>query len=433
MTTQRDLSIIGGAVAPTTVMTGPVLWLVRGAYVILTATALALWVLGVMALLGKPPADCSVAVCDPVSYSAADLALMRELGWPSGLLRFIDQMAALMGAVYFVAAGILASKRSNDWLALVASFALVFLGAVFFTSADDALLSARPGMQPVLNLVQLAGMASFMVLLFTFPNGRMVPAGRVARWAVGLTLGLSILLGLLQIARGGGVGADRVTVFFAPLFVTGLAAQVYRYRRVSTLIERRQTQWILIGLAVTLIVMLLWLAVRALYPPSEPSVQRLIVVTAAGSFIAMMTTLFPLTFVFSILRYRLWDIDVFVRRTAQYTLVTGMLVLVYFGLVVVLQRLFTQLTGQQSTVAVVLSTLAIAALFNPLRRRVQSWIDWRFYRRKYDAEQVLEQFAATVRDETDLDALTAELVQVIQETMQPEFVSVWLAAPEEEW
>lgn len=102
-----------------------------------------------------------------------------------------------------------------------------------------------------------------------------------------------------------------------------------------------------------------------------------------------------------------------------------MLALVYFGLVVVLQRLLLPAIGD-STPAVVLSTLLIAALFMPLRRRVQGFIDRRFYRRKYDAEKVLAQFAATARDETDLDALTAELLRVIQETMQPEYVSLWL-------
>jgi hypothetical protein len=127
----------------------------------------------------------------------------------------------------------------------------------------------------------------------------------------------------------------------------------------------------------------------------------------------------------AVLRYRLFDIGVIIRRTTAYAILTALLALVYFGSVVVLQQVLDPFVGN-STPAVVLSTLLIAALFLPLRRRVQGAIDRRFYRNKYNAEKVLERFAATVRDETDLDALTAELVRVIQETMQPEHVSVWL-------
>ena len=132
----------------------------------------------------------------------------------------------------------------------------------------------------------------------------------------------------------------------------------------------------------------------------------------------------------AVFRYRLYDIDVVVRKTLVYAVLTALLALVYFGSVVMMQTLFSRLTGvEQSTLAVVVSTLVIAALFTPLRRRIQDWIDRRFFRKKYDAQQVLAQFALTARDETDLDALLAELVRVVDETMQPEHVSVWLRSP----
>jgi hypothetical protein len=128
----------------------------------------------------------------------------------------------------------------------------------------------------------------------------------------------------------------------------------------------------------------------------------------------------------AILRYRLYDIDLIIRRTLQYTLLTGLLAVIYFGSVVLLQSLVENLTGEQSPIVIVFSTLVIAALFNPLRSRVQDFIDRRFYRKKYDAEQALARFAAAARDEVDMNILTTKLVNLIDESLQPEEINLWL-------
>jgi hypothetical protein len=134
----------------------------------------------------------------------------------------------------------------------------------------------------------------------------------------------------------------------------------------------------------------------------------------------------PISMGIAMMRYRLYEIDLIINRTLVYGSLTATLVALYFGGIVVLQRLFVLLTGQQSTLAVVASTLLIAALFSPLRRRIQRFIDRSFYRRKYDAAKTLETFSMKLRDETDLEALSDDLVAVVRETMQPAHVSLWL-------
>ena len=134
----------------------------------------------------------------------------------------------------------------------------------------------------------------------------------------------------------------------------------------------------------------------------------------------------PISTGIAILRYRLYEIDTLINRTLVYGPLTAALVALYFGGVVLLQSLFVVLTGERSTLAIVASTLVIAAMFNPLRRRIQSFIDRRFYRRKYDARKTLEAFSTKLRDETDIEALNDELVGVVRETMQPAHVTLWL-------
>jgi hypothetical protein len=192
--------------------------------------------------------------------------------------------------------------------------------------------------------------------------------------------------------------------------IFSLVCQTYRYVRVSTTAERLQTRWFVVGFAAFLAIS----SLSAWVPANAAELDLLSTITL------------PLSIAISILRYRLWDIDVIIRRTLVYGALTALLAVVYIGSVVSLQTLLRPLVGTDTALATVASTLAIAALFQPLRHRMQALIDRHFYRRKYDAQQTVEAFSARLRAETDLETLVHDLTTVVQETMQPTHNSLWL-------
>jgi hypothetical protein len=208
-----------------------------------------------------------------------------------------------------------------------------------------------------------------------------------------------------------------------------ISVQIYRYTRVSNYTQRQQTKWLVFGLtgfsALNFLLGLIATVFPRLGAPDSP------VQLVSGTLLNYTNMILPLGVGIAILRYRLWDIDVIINRTLVYGTVTAILALVYFGLVISLQSLVRLVTGtiSEQPLIIVASTLAIAALFQPLRRRIQRIIDRRFYRRKYNAGRTLAAFSATLRDEVDLDQLKEELVAVVQETMQPAHVSLWLLQP----
>jgi divalent metal cation (Fe/Co/Zn/Cd) transporter len=190
---------------------------------------------------------------------------------------------------------------------------------------------------------------------------------------------------------------------------------------------RQQIKWIalagsLVGLLLSIVLGVLIVAelMRGTGGPTPLWLRGLLLV------MVLSFTGVPVAIGFAVLRYRLYEIDILINRALVYVSLTATLVAVYFGGVVLLQRLFVLLTGQRATLAVVASTLLIAALFSPLRKSIQEFVDRRFYRRKYDAAKTLEGFSAKLRDETDLDELNVELVRVVSVTIQPAHAGLWL-------
>lgn len=212
--------------------------------------------------------------------------------------------------------------------------------------------------------------------------------------------------------------------FISLLLITLLAAIsiAFRYRTAGQQV-RLQLCWFVVGGFFAVILLLLPVTVDVYRVQNNPGLSYPLILLGQMFMVPLY-----LAVGVAILRYRLYDIDVIIRKTLVYVMLSGLLILTYFGIVILLQSILESASGQQSPLAIVISTLIIAALFAPLRRRVQTFIDRRFYRQKYDAQQILAQFAQTARDEVEMEALTAELLHVIRETMHPELATLWLKA-----
>jgi hypothetical protein len=273
----------------------------------------------------------------------------------------------------------------------------------------------------------------FYVLLF--PTGRL--PGKRWRWVVWLTVAFMVG-GLVTSALSPGaylgsrgpirnpLGIEGFTSLWkgilyimSPLLFAAAALSVFMRLRSARGVERQQIKWLAYAAAIFALSVLLNVVTLAIEAPRWLVWTDTAIFTAAGLGVTLSIGI-------AILRYRLYDIDLLINRTLVYGSLTAVLALVYFGSVTGTQSIFRAITGQQSTLAVVASTLVLAALFNPLRRRIQSFIDRRFYRSKYDARKTLEAFSSKLRNETDLQTLNDDLVGVVKETMQPAHVSLWL-------
>ena len=356
-----------------------------------------------------------------------DIQGLRAMGWSvEGYAWYVLLTRSALKFMGIIVGVLIFWRRPNDRMAWVASVYLIIGGD---TSVAEALAGLQPAWWFLTRLLGCGGTVSFALFFYLFPTGSFVPRWTSWLWLawVPFNLGLwffpNTALDVNQYDTWG------VILFGVVFFGSFLTAQVYRYLRVSNRIEREQTKWVVLAIVASLIGFFMAISIVISRGGIERRLNPLFLLvdfgfSASGYFL-------PISIGIAILRYRLFDIDLVIRRTLQYSLLSGLLALTYFGLVVVLQSVFTAVSGsfgfaQDSPVVIVLSTLAIAALFLPLRRRVQGFIDRRFYRKKYDAQKVLAEFAATARDETDLDKLTARLVEVVEETVQPESVSLWL-------
>lgn len=329
----------------------------------------------------------------------------------------------IMPIGYFVIAGVIFWRASDRLMGFLTSLMLLILGPYLISGANNAVAELSAPLWRALNVVVVTiGYLSTIYFLFLFPNGRFVPGWlRLVSpvWTV-----VAVLTAVYDFFSQR--STDLTLLLFVAAIVAGVILQVYRYFNVSSAVERQQTKWVLGGMLGMMVPIVWWLLTEVIMHIPALTLEA----THAFVFVALAILLFPLSIAFSILRYRLWDLSIIIQRTLVYGLLTAILALVYFGSVVVAQAAFRTVTGGESQLAIVISTLGIAALFTPLRIRLQHFIDRRFYRRKYDAEKTLDRFGARVRDEIEIGGLETALLHAVQETVQPESVGLWVRPPE---
>jgi hypothetical protein len=346
---------------------------------------------------------------------------LEELGLSRGFYAAHDVgLSTVVTLVCFAVAAVIFLRRSDDGMALFTSYVLLLFGGAGAAGTMQELVEAHPAFWFPVHLLDYVSQVCFGIFFYVFPDGRFVP-----RWTRVFAV-LSLPFFVLDIFFPESSLATAAEPFFLVFVGTLVVAQVYRYRRVSTTEQRQQTKWVVFGIAVALVgfvvIVGLFSLIPALWQTTGPLSEIVIETIIYG-----LLLLIPLSIGVAVLRSRLYDIDVVINRALVYGPLTAALVALYVGSVVSLQYVFQALTGGGSQLAVVASTLLIAALFNALRLRIQGFIDRRFYRSKYDARRTLEAFSTRLRNETNLEQLNTELMSVVRETVQPEHVSFWLA------
>lgn len=374
--------------------------------------------------------------CQPEQITPGNAVALSHLGIPlNGYIAYMLTITLFTSLVSLATGAIIFWRNSRETIGLLVSLLLITFGCCGSTLELVGALSAA---YPHWVVIQIMSRAAFIIypafgLFFClFPNGRFVP-----RWSwLFLSLWIiSVVPFNAPLDSPVSVGNWSPVLLAALLLLTwgnGLFIQIYRYRRISSPEQRQQTKWFAFACIITIVLNTLYAVIGALIPAfTQPdSLYQL----ASASVTVFFFLSIPLALAIAMLRYRLWDIDLLINRTLVYGLLTVTLLGSYLLFVFGGQYLLASFFGPNNGVILVISTLLVAALFHPLRQRVQQLIDRRFYRSKYDAGQVIAHFSETLRQEVNLEQLCGQLLTTVQETVQPTTLSLWLCPrkPEED-
>ena len=398
-------------------------WLVfaRVMWFILVALAVLVFIFSLPIYIAQLSSVCSGIACGTGQLTPQIVETLRNHGFTIGEYVTITVVLAFIQAfVWFTVGGVLFWRKSDDWMALLVALMMVLLGTGVVLNTVEGSFSLW---QFPSRLIDFLAYLLLVLVILLFPNGRFVP-----RWTCLLFIVFIPVEGLYNFFPNSLLNNTIWNnLVWIVIVISIIATQVYRYIRVSNLVQRQQTKWVVFAIIIGLLVEALFTLYAVFFPSLDQSGSLYWLLYNNISSYALL--LIPLSLFIAILRYRLWDIDNLINRTLVYGTLTFLLALVYFGLIFALQYLLRGIISQSNDVVIVISTLTIAALFQPLRKRIQKIIDLRFYRSKYDAAKTLEAFSSTLRNEVDLSELSEQLLAVVQETMQPAHVSLWLRKP----
>ena len=391
--------------------------LVRVVSVAVVVVALVVWVSGLPLRYAQLGTLCTVAPanCGDQQVTPSIYHLFKNAGIPLSFYGvYFGTVEVLYALTYLVMGALLLRRRSDTLIGVLTAVLLVTYG-VAQTDGDAVAAAVRTLAIPA-NLLDPFSFICLALFLYLFPDGRFVP--RWTRWLVMIWIPLFLVVAVVSF---NGI----LPVLFGFLFFS-LGIQIYRYRRVSSPVERQQTKWVIFGILLGVLGAGTVIIAGSLFMLGrEFGLWGLFTV---NTLIYLFSACIPLSIGLAILRSRLWDIDTLINRTLVYGSLTALLAALYAGLIVGLQHLTGLVAGSNASnpVILVVSTLAIAALVRPLRAWLQALIDRAFYRRKYDAEKTMATFGASLGQEVDLDQIRGHVLAVVSQTMQPDHVSLWL-------
>ncbi|MBO0781078.1 MAG: hypothetical protein J2P37_19840 [Ktedonobacteraceae bacterium] len=400
------------------------LLLARGAWITLAVFTVVIFFTSIPPYLAQLQTLCTQAACQYQQLTPEQAEVLKGMGLDlAAYAAFIIALLLISVVMCLGVSALIIWRRPNDRMAFIVALMLITLGPLILAVN----VQPAPSFFWISNAcLSMLAQDLLWLVFFLFPSGQFVPGW--TRFPLVVFLLGQIPFTFLPLAPLLPQNPSSQLNWLVAVVEMAFAAlvQCYRYWWISTPRERQQTKWVVFGFVV-LVAITPFVTVQSLFFP-EFAARSVPYLLAFNAFGPLLTMFIALSFGFAMLYSRLWDIDTLINRALVYGLLTVLLAGIYAGLVVGLQVLLRAVISQDNGIALVGSTLAIAALFQPLRQRIQVLIDRRFYRRRYDAEKTLQAFSASLRDEVDVNQLSEQLIAVVSEAMQPVSISLWLTS-----